>query len=54
MRMGGFSSLRRRSADGHPTHALFADQCHSIRYNAMALFGHSQHEIAQLKPRDLR
>src|SRR6516164_9725809 len=40
MRMGGFSSvIRRPAAAGDPTHALFADQSHSIPDNLVALLG---------------
>src|SRR5438067_2231748 len=37
--MGGVSCLRRHSADGDHTHALFADQSHSIPDNLVALLG---------------
>jgi hypothetical protein len=40
MRMGGSSSvIRRPAAVGDPTHALFADQSHSIPDNLVALLG---------------
>src|ERR1700758_1450579 len=42
MRMGGSSRLTRRRCAGDPTHALFANQCHSIPDNLVALLGHSR------------
>jgi hypothetical protein len=37
MRMGGFSWLSRRGTAGDHTHALFADQSHSLPDNLVAL-----------------
>src|SRR6516162_7875698 len=43
MRMGGFSLLTPAGgAAGDPTHALFANQSHSIPDNLVALLGHSR------------
>ena len=52
MRMGGFSSvIRRPAAAGDPTHALFADQSHSIPDNLVALLGAIRAWHCSPKPR---